>query len=192
ARAAGAIVVSHPRNRGVGAAFRTGRDWALANGADYLVHMDSDGQVAPREIPLLFAPVQADEADLCSGSRFRSGESEGLSRWKASGLASVARTVGVLTGYTITDLSCGFRCMNRRVLEVVSPTYDYDYIQETLIQALAAGARLREVTVTVSYDEGDAGMSSRTMRYISRFFGLTGFALARFYGTRARRLLGLT
>jgi glycosyltransferase involved in cell wall biosynthesis len=191
ARAAGAVVVAHPRNRGVGAAFRTGRDWALENGADFLVHMDSDGQVAPREIPLLLAPVRAGEVDLCSGSRFQKGAPAGLSTWKAFGLANVARTVGVLTGYALTDLSCGFRCMSRQVLAIVNPTYDYDYIQETLIQALAAGARVREVPVTVSYDAGDAGMSSRTMRYMSRFFGLTGFALARFYRTRARRLLGL-
>jgi hypothetical protein len=41
----------------------------------------------------------------------------------------MARTIGVVTGYHLTDLSCGFRCMNRTVMEVVRPTFDYDYIQ---------------------------------------------------------------
>src|SRR5438876_10410188 len=70
ARAAGAEVIAHPKNRGVGAAFRTGRDHALAAGADFLVHMDSDGQVLPSEIPLVFEPVRRGEADLALGSRF--------------------------------------------------------------------------------------------------------------------------
>src|SRR4051794_37702922 len=57
ARAAGARVLVHPKNRGVGAGFRTGRDQAVADGADFLIHMDSDGQVDPAEIPLLAGPV---------------------------------------------------------------------------------------------------------------------------------------
>src|SRR5438309_300286 len=73
ARAAGATVIAHPKNRGVGAAFRTGRDHALAAGADFLVHMDSDGQVPPSEIPLLYEPVARGEADLALGSRFLDG-----------------------------------------------------------------------------------------------------------------------
>src|SRR5688500_12509986 len=57
ARAAGALVISHPHNRGVGAAFRTGRDRAFEEGADHLLHMDSDGQILPSEIPKIFLPV---------------------------------------------------------------------------------------------------------------------------------------
>jgi glycosyltransferase involved in cell wall biosynthesis len=193
ARAAGAEVVVHARNKGVGAAFRTGRDHALGAGADYLVHMDADGQLDPAEIPKLFAPVAAGAADLTLGSRFVDGGTpENLERWKALGLTAVARSIGVLTGYRLTDISCGFRCMNRRVLTVVRPTFDYDYIQETLIQALADGARVIEVPVTVHYEKEPArpGMSGRTLRYGRRFLALTGYAMANFYGKRARRLLG--
>lgn len=185
---AGAEVVSHPKNRGVGAGFRTGRDHALAGGADFLVHMDSDGQVLPEEIPLLFAPVRAGEADLALGSRFLGGaRPPHLEAWKAWGLSTLARTIGLATGYRLSDLSCGFRCMNRRVLEAVRPSFDYDYIQETLIQALAVGARVVEVPVTVLYEEHPAkkGMSGRTLRYTRRFLGLTAYSLARFYRTRA-------
>ena len=156
-------VVSHPKNRGVGAAFRTGRDQALADGADYLIHMDSDGQVDPAEIPVLFDPVQRGEADLTLGSRFLGGSRpENLDAWKAVGLSTAARLIGLSTGYRLTDISCGFRCMNRRLIEVVRPTFDYDYIQETLIQALAAGARVLDVPVHVKYEKepARAGMAS--------------------------------
>jgi glycosyltransferase involved in cell wall biosynthesis len=192
ARAAGAEVLSHPRNRGVGAAFRTGRDHALAAGADFVCHMDSDGQILPDEIPRLLDPVRRGEADLALGSRFATGQPPAnLARWKALGLTGVARTVGLLTGYRLRDISCGFRCMNRRVLEAVRPTFDYDYIQETLIQALAAGARVVEVPVTVLYgpDTERRSMSGRTLRYGRRFLALTAYGLAGFYRARAGRLL---
>jgi hypothetical protein len=104
----------------------------------------------------------------------------------------MARTIGVLTGTTLSDLSCGFRCMNRRILEAVRPTFDYDYIQETLIQALAARARIAEVPVTVLYEEEPAaqrGMSRQTLRYGRRFMLLTAYSMAQFYAARARRLV---
>ena len=191
ARDAGAEVIVHPKNRGVGAGFRTGRDHALAAGADYLIHMDSDGQVLPSEIPLVFAPVHAGEADFAIGSRFLGGaRPERLDAWKAFGLSTVARAIGLATGYSLHDISCGFRCMNRKVLEAVRPSFDYDYIQETLIQALAAAARIVEVPVTVLYEKepARAGMSGHTLRYGRRFLELTAYSMASFYKTRARKI----
>jgi glycosyltransferase involved in cell wall biosynthesis len=193
AERAGATVVSHPVNRGVGAGFRTGLDWALEHGSDYLIHMDSDGQVQAHEIPELFKPVARDEADLALGSRFLDGDApENLARWKSLALTTMARTIGIATGYHLTDISCGFRCMNRKVMEAVRPTFDYDYIQETLIQALAIGARVVEVPVHILYERepARAGMSGRTLRYSRRFLGITAYSMANFYKTRAGRLLG--
>ncbi len=57
ARAAGAVVVSHAQNRGVGAAFRTGLAKATELDADIIVTMDADGQFNPGDIPKLIAPV---------------------------------------------------------------------------------------------------------------------------------------
>jgi glycosyltransferase involved in cell wall biosynthesis len=189
ARAAGAEVVSHPENRGVGAAFRTGAEWARGHGVEFFLHMDSDGQIDAAEIPLLLEPVAAGEADIAIGTRFAAGSPRALEGWKAGGLQIAARTVGVLTGQPLSDLSCGFRCMNRRVLDEVSPSFDFDYIQEVLIQALASGARLVEVPVHVRYDLPGRrpGMSARVVRYGTRFLGLTAWALAGFY---KRRLFG--
>ena len=188
AASAGARVLRHPQNRGVGAGFRTGRDAAVAAGVDYLIHMDSDGQVLPREIPSVFAPVGSGRADLALGSRFaRPPAPDNMPRWQAIGLRTMASAVGLATGYPLSDISCGFRCMNQRVLGVVRPTFDYDYIQEALIQALAARVRVVDVPVTVLYDTHHerVGMSANTIRYGCRFVGLTTYALTKFY--RARR-----
>lgn len=191
ATVAGAQVVTHVVNRGVGAAFRTGVEWALEHDFDYLVHMDADGQILPEEIPLLYGPVARGDADLALGVRFLAQTPEHMARWKAWALQTMARTIGALTFSRLHDISCGFRCMNRKVMEAVRPTFDYDYIQETLLQALAVGARVIEVPVTALYEEEPkrAGMSGRTLRYGSRFLWLTGYGLFQFYRTRARRLL---
>jgi dolichol-phosphate mannosyltransferase len=175
----------------VGAAFRTGRDAAVTAGVDYLIHLDSDGHILPEEIPLVFDPVRSNTADLALRSRFQGGSApENMARWKAAGLHSVARGVGLATGYHLNDMSCGFRCMNRRVLEAVRPAFDFSYIQETLIQALAAGARVVDVPVTALYEREPerTGLSGKTLRYSARFFGLTAYAMANFYRARARSL----
>ena len=186
AERAGATVLRHARNRGVGAAFRTGRDWALAHGFDFLVHLDADGQLLPEELPLVVTPVLRGDADLALGSRFIGKPPPNLGRWKALALAGAARGVALATGYRLSDMSCGFRCMNRHVMQSVRPTFDVDYIQETLIQALAVGARVVAVPVTVYYATSPSrkGLSKRPLRYGSRFLGLTAFALLDFYRRR--------
>jgi hypothetical protein len=79
-------------------------------------------------------------------------------------------------GHTLRDLTCGYRCMNRKVIAALHPTFDYDYITESLVQAAAAGARIREVPVTVLYPPDHGGMSRRVLRYSSRLLGTTAYA----------------
>lgn len=56
-------VLRHVRNQGVGAAMRTGYRAAFAYGMDVVVKIDGDGQMDPRELPRLIAPILADQAD---------------------------------------------------------------------------------------------------------------------------------
>lgn len=189
AREAGAEVISHPVNRGVGAAFRTGIEHAAREGYDYLIHMDSDGQVPPAAIPTLLAPVLSGAADVAVGSRFAGPFPAHLALWKSLALTATARVVGALAGYSLSDLSCGFRCMNRKALETVRPTFDYDYIQETLIQMLAAKLRLVDVPVDILYEAEPTkrpSMSAQTFRYSSRFLFITGYSMMKLVETRAR------
>jgi glycosyltransferase involved in cell wall biosynthesis len=187
---AGGLVISHPVNRGVGAAFRTGILHAREQGFDYLVHMDSDGQVNPDEIPKLMAPLLRDEADLVLGSRFCREFPANLKQWKVVALRTLTGTLSLLAASRLTDISCGFRAMNRRVLLELEPHFDYDYIQESLLQALAARARTVDVPVTIHYGEEAGGMSRRPLRYISRFLGIMGYGLFHFYRRRIGEAFG--
>jgi glycosyltransferase involved in cell wall biosynthesis len=64
------ILISHPTNRGVGGAMKTGFERALELGADVVVKVDSDGQMDPALIPGLVAPLAEGEADIAKGNRF--------------------------------------------------------------------------------------------------------------------------
>lgn len=187
AKEAGALVISHLVNRGVGAAFKTGLNWALENDVEFLVHMDSDGQISPGEIPLLFEPVVRDEVDMAIGSRFMNLIPENMGHGKATVLRSLARMVGFLMGYRIFDISCGFRCMNKKVMACLAPAFDYDYIQESLIQVMAARLRIREVPVTVNYSlVASKGMGSKIFRYGCRFIFICSVSIFRAYCTWIR------
>jgi glycosyltransferase involved in cell wall biosynthesis len=203
ARQAGARVLCHERNRGVGAAFRTGLHCVKEEGVEFLAHMDSDGQLLATDIPRLYQPVADGLCDLALGSRFLPGTAPPLhfARWKGVALHSVSLGVGLLTGYRLSDISCGLRCMNRKVIEAINPTHDYDYIQETLLQALAARARVCDVPVTALYPPPEApgqsdgnkqgrGMSGRTLRYSRRFLKLTALGLWQFLRTRQKEWTG--
>ena len=70
ARAAGAVVMSHAGNRGVGAAFATGLDAALRRGADVIVNIDGDGQFDAADIPALIQPVLSGGYGFVTCTRF--------------------------------------------------------------------------------------------------------------------------
>jgi len=189
AREAGAQVLSHGANRGVGAAFRTGLEWARENHFDFLAHIDADGQHRPEDIVRLIEPVAQGKADLAIGSRFLGAPPENLARWKSVSLQSLSRGVGRLTGCRLSDISCGLRCMNQRIMEKVVPTFDYDYIQESLLQAMAARARIMEIPVPVSYPAGPhSGRGPiETLRYILNSLALTAYALLEFFWKKTSR-----
>ena len=63
-------VLTHRENKGVGGATLTGYRQAAADGFDVLVKLDGDGQMDPRYIPALIAPIVAERADYAKGNRF--------------------------------------------------------------------------------------------------------------------------
>ena len=70
-RGAGARVLRHPFNLGIGGAVQSGFNYALENGYDYMVQVDGDGQHDPGEIAKLEAAMDADRSlDMVCGSRF--------------------------------------------------------------------------------------------------------------------------
>ena len=148
-RGKGAVVVTHPRNRGKGVALRSGIARACTEGAEAIVTLDGDGQHPPDEIPRLLQPISDRAADLVLGARARNGPmpvSRRFTNWLSASLAS---RIG---GQTVTDAQTGFRAFTRAVAEQVQPAGDrYEFEANFLLEALRAGYRVASVEVPTIY-----------------------------------------
>jgi len=171
AREAGAEVLSHPTNAGLGASFRDAIGLALAKGVDAMVHIDGDGQFDPADIPKLLEPVIAGKADMVTASRFADEtlvpDMPAVKLW---GNRGVARIVWLLTGRRFRDVSCGFRAFSRDALLNMNLFGGFTYTQESFLDLIFKGLRVFEVPVKVrgSREFGTSRMASSIPRYAFR------------------------
>ncbi len=130
ARAAGARVIRHPINLGIGGAVQTGYQFALEHNYDVAVQVDGDGQHDARHIAELLAHLrQNPQLNLVTGSRFIEHEGDGYrsSATRRVGIRLFARVLSLLVGRRITDPTSGFRMVDQRGIEIFARDYPHDY-----------------------------------------------------------------
>ena len=158
-------VLHRAEKSGLGSAYRAGFGHALAQGAEFLVEMDADFSHDPAHLPALLAAAQ--DADLVLGSRYVPGggvRDWGLLRRMISrGGGTYAR---VILGVQIHDLTGGYKCIRREVLESIElatvRAEGYVFQIEVTYRALLAGFRVTEVPIVFAdRTEGTSKMSSR-------------------------------
>lgn len=164
------VVLRHPGNRGLVAAFNRGTTEALARGADVVVTFDADGQHDPSAMAQLIAPVLAGTADIVVAARPLADPTQGspLRRIGNRVGSSVARR---MLGVPLSDVTSGYRAFSREALTQVHVTSGYTYTLETLVQA--ARRRLRMTEVVVAARQRDVG-TSRVTKSIVRYVARTG------------------
>jgi dolichol-phosphate mannosyltransferase len=158
-------VLHRPRKQGLGRAYLAGFEVALAEGADLILEMDSDFSHDPADLPRLIAATGA--ADLVLGSRYVPGggvENWGLVRRAVSrGGSAYAR---LLLGVPVRDLTGGFKCFHRRVLETIDldgvHANGYGFQIELTYRAVQAGFTVTEVPIM--FRERRVGRSKMTAR----------------------------
>ncbi len=168
ARSAGADVISHGRNLGLGETFRTALRYARDGGYHILVTIDSDGQFDPRHIPLLIKPVMDEKADFVTASRFVDPELlPDMPKLKIWGNRRVAKLVGKLSGISIKDATCGFRAYGPAALERLSSFSRFTYTQEVIIDLAGKGLSILEVPVKILGERpvGSSRIASSLWRY---------------------------
>ena len=136
---------------GLGRAYIAGFKWALDYGADLVLEMDADHSHNPDYLPALLQASK--EADVVLGSRYTEGG--GTVNWPwwrqlmSRGGSLYARTV---LGYRIKDLTGGFKCFRRSVLEEIDfneiQAAGYGFQVELTHLALKAGFKVVEVPIT--------------------------------------------
>jgi dolichol-phosphate mannosyltransferase len=158
-------VLHRQAKEGLGRAYLAGFEVALAEGADLILEMDSDFSHDPADLPRLIAA--ADAADLVLGSRYVPGG--GVENW-----GSVRRALSrggswyarVLLGLPVRDLTGGFKCFNRRVLERIDlqgvHADGYGFQIELTYRAIKAGFAVTEVPIR--FRERREGHSKMTAR----------------------------
>ena len=158
-------VLHRERKEGLGPAYLAGFRRALADGAELILEMDCDFSHDPADVPRLVAA--AGEADLALGSRYVPGGSVGnwglLRRAVSAGGSLYAR---LLLGVGVRDLTGGFKCYRRAVLETIDldaiSSKGYAFQIETTYRALRAGFRVVEVPIRfVDREQGGSKMSRR-------------------------------
>jgi dolichol-phosphate mannosyltransferase len=156
-------VLHREQKEGLGPAYLAGFRQALGDGADLVLEMDADFSHDPADVPRLIEA--AENADLVLGSRYVDGGAIAdwgpLRRFVSAGGSFYAR---VLLGVPVRDLTGGFKCFRREVVETLDldaiGSRGYAFQIETTYRALRAGFRVVEVPIRfVDRELGGSKMS---------------------------------
>jgi len=157
ARAAGAIVVSHPVNRGKGAALNTGLAWAAEHGFTHIVAIDADGQHLTDDLPAFLAALRDEPAAIHAGVR----RADDMPRGARGARANSNFWAWVATGRHLHDTQCGYRAYPvRPTLAFGLPPSRYQWEVEVLVRAEWAGLPVHEVPCRVYYPPAEERVSS--------------------------------
>ncbi len=157
-------VLHRARKEGLGPAYLAGFEHALRGGAELVVVMDADQSHDPAHLPALIAA--AADSDLVLGSRYVPGgqivDWPPLRRLLSRGGSLYARSI---LGVDVQDLTGGFRCIRRGVLETVEPStlrsQGYVFNIELTYRALLAGFRVTEIPIC--FRDREAGESKLSL-----------------------------
>lgn len=150
-RAAGAQVVQHLINRGVGAATQTAIEWARKVDCQYMVLMDADGQHVPEDIERLMQRMSDGDCDMVIGSRFL-GDLSAMPRSRRGFNRLANGLTNLFCQHNYSDTQSGFRMLNRKAIETLQLSLDeYGFCSEMIILAEKRGLHIAEVPTQVVY-----------------------------------------
>ena len=150
---AGATIINHKYNKGVGIAFQTALNYALKVNADILVSIDADGQFDVNQIEEMVMPILNNQADFAIGNRFSTGKPDKMPKIKFWGNKQISRIVSFVGNSKILDASCGFRAYSKDCLLSLNLHGSFTYTHETILDLVYKGFRVAQVPVKVLYFE---------------------------------------
>jgi dolichol-phosphate mannosyltransferase len=159
----GVEVLHRQGKEGLGPAYLAGFEYSLSNGADFVIVMDADFSHDPQHLPAMIAAAK--ESDLVLGSRYiTGGEITNWPRLRRVLSRSGSIYARLMLGVKVRDLTTGFRCVRRRVLESVEPStlrsQGYVFNIELTYRALLAGFSVKEIPICFrDREEGETKMS---------------------------------
>ncbi len=151
AKQAGAYVVNHGINRGLGAAIGTGFAYALRRGADVVITLDADGQHDPSEIPAFVSAIEKG-ADVVIGTRMKTRIGMPWYRQVAQVIGNV--TTYVLFGAWVSDSQSGYRAFTKAALSKIQiRTNRMEVSSELIAETKRNNLNLVEVPIKAIYTD---------------------------------------
>jgi len=173
AERAGATVIRAAGNRGVGAAIRSGIDFAIEHGYEIVVVVSGGGKTPPEQIPRLLEPILRGDAEFAQGSRYlRGGQFLRMPFRRRLGTRGYTFLFSLFCGHRVSDASSGFRAIKVSLFEDKRINLWQDWLDRyelepyLLFKALRLRHRVVEVPVTIEYPETD-GIAYTKMRAIT-------------------------
>ena len=161
-------LISHPRNRGKGAALKSGFNYAIENGYEAVITLDADGQHNPLDIPRFIESHENTGADLIIGSRAQSKTGMPPDRRLSNFLTS--KILSLFLGMKIEDSQCGYRLMTTNLLNQVElKSEQFELESEIIIKAARQGFKIRFIPIKVRYSLNIKSSMNRladTLRWI--------------------------
>lgn len=148
-------IVYHDRNRGKGAAVRTGLKHA---GGDIILIQDADVEYDPRDYHILLEPILSERADAVFGNRFHGGTHRVLYFWHYQANRLLTLICNILTDLNLSDMEVGYKLFRRHIFEHITLESDhFGFEPEVTIKTARLGCRIYEVPVSYhgrTYAEG--------------------------------------
>jgi glycosyltransferase involved in cell wall biosynthesis len=136
-------------------------------GHDFIIRIDGDGQHDPADLQTILRTLVEDDADLVIGSRYCNGCDFDHSGMRRIGTRLLSWLVSRLTGYEVTDVTCGFRGYSRRAIEAFAEEYPDDFPEvEALMISHQRGLKAEEVPVkALQREHGESSIRPTTAIY---------------------------
>jgi glycosyltransferase involved in cell wall biosynthesis len=157
ARRLGLAIEVHDQNRGYGGCQKTCYSAALAHDAGVIVMLHPDYQYSPRLVPAMASMVAYGEYDFVLGSRIlaQNAVSGGMPRYKYAANRVLTLVENLMVGAKLSEFHTGLRAYSRELLETIPyerNSEDFVFDNQVIVQALAAGARIGEVSCPTRYE----------------------------------------
>ena len=166
-------IVNLAINKGLGAAFRKGLNYALANGADVIVNLDGDNQYSAQDITKIVTPILENRADVVVGNR-QLRLVPGYPLYKL-----ISQSIGNFLVYAvfhakIDDATSGFRALNKDAARILAEklTNDYTYTLESLCVLLRQKMRVMFIPVNIKYPTRQSRLIKSKTYYCFNFLSI--------------------